>query len=544
MRATWLLPFVLVVIVGSGGVGAGDDGQDFEAGFASITEKDLLAHATNIASPELEGRDSPSEGLTRAGDYIISRLKAAGVAPGAANESYRMTYTLKRHAPVPEDCRLSMQVAGGDETVFVLEEDFVPLPSCPGQGEGKLVFFGFGITDSGERYDDLKGKNCDDQIAMVLESEPRHKKLFEGPELTPAADAYTKVKALEERGARGVLIVRRSPAVPTPLAPQKVLTGKPVGAKKEDAPPTLPPPTLGYRYTWAQWNPAHVARQANDEISAHIPVLEISEHAASLLLGEDVAELAKKMDSSGKPLRKEREDVTVTVRAGLAAQQVPIDNIVGIVRGSDPTLAQEYLVCSAHYDHIGVDAWGRIGCGADDNGSGSSGLIELAEAMALAKPKRSVIFAWMSAEEDGLDGSAEFCERPPVPVGSIVCDLNVDMIGRCAEDEVLVIGLQANPGLEDYIKEAKKLKATQLKKVITDQGQDLWERSDHYNFHKQGIPALFFTEGSIEADNPDYHVFTDTVDKLSMTKMARISRFMFNVAWLVANAPERPPRPR
>lgn len=502
--------------------------QNFEAGFASILEKDLLVHVTELASPQLEGRDSPSEGLYRAGEYIIGRLKAAGLEPGASEQSYRMGYTVTHPTPVPEQCLLVMEPDAGDVVTFELEKDFVPFPSCPGEGEGRLTFFGFGITETGERYDDLKGKNCNGEVVMILESEPRHKKLFEGPEITSAADAYTKVKALEERGARGVLIVRRPPA-----EQPKGLDGKVVA-----------PTELGFRHTWATWNHDLVRQQANQSINAKIPVLEISQEAASKLLGEDVGELAAKIESSGKPIRKERKDVRVTLQAGTTEKPVPIDNIVGLLRGADPSLAGEYMVMGAHYDHIGVDARGRVGCGADDNGSGSSGLIELAEAMARARPRRSILFTWFSSEEDNLDGSAAFCDRPPVPMGSIMTMLNVDMIGRLVDDEVYVIGAHVNPAFEDVLKEAKKLKPTQIKKVFTDKGLDLFHRSDHFNFHKKGVPAMFFTEGAIDAENPDYHVYTDTVEKLSLQKMARITRFMFNTAWLIANEPKRPPAPQ
>ena len=502
-------------------------GPDFEAGFASILEKDLLVHVTELASPQLEGRDSPSEGLFRAGEYIIARLKTAGLEGGMGEQTFRMGYTMTRHAPVPEECLLAMQPKEGEEMTFVLEEDFVPLPSCPGEGEGPLSFFGFGITESEEkRYDDLKGRNCRGEIVMVLESEPRSKKLFEGPEVTKAGSVYAKVKALEERGAKGVLVVRRLP----PEQP-KGLNGELVG-----------PVPLGFRYSWAQW--VGVGQQPDVNVTARIPALEITASVASKLLGEDVAELAARIESTGKPIRRERKDVVVTLKAGLSERAVPIDNIVGLVRGSDPSMASEYLVMGAHYDHIGVDSWGRIGCGADDNGSGSSGLIELAEAMVLARPRRSILFTWFSAEEKGLDGSKAFCEHPPVPMSSIVTMLNVDMIGRLAEDEVYVVGAHVNRAFEDVLKEAKKLKPTQIKKVFTDKGLDLWARSDHYNFHEKGVPSMFFTEGAIDAENPDYHRWSDTVDKLSTTKMARITRFMFNTAWLIANEPKRPPAPQ
>jgi hypothetical protein len=402
----------------------------------------------------------------------------------------------------------------------------VPFPSCPGECEGKLTFFGFGITEAKERYDDLKGKNCDGEIVMILESEPRHKRLFEGEVVTKAADAYVKIKALEDRGAKGVMLVRRPPAEAA-----KGLDGEPVA---------LAP--LGFRHTWAHWN--YPGLQANTEVVTKIPVIEISQATASKILGEDVGELAARIDESGKPVKKSRDDVRVSIRAGIAEQPVPIDNIVAVVKGTDPVLANEYLVLGAHYDHIGVDAWGRVGCGADDNGSGCAALIEIAQAFALAPAKRSVMLVWFSAEEDGLLGSEEFCDRPPVPTSAMVAMLNVDMIGRCAEDEVYVVGTHYNPSLEDVLKEAKKLKATQLKKIHTDKALDLWERSDQAAFHRKKVPALFFTEGAIDAENPDYHVFTDTVDKLSLEKMGRITRFMFNVAWLIANDPERPPAPR
>jgi hypothetical protein len=526
MRVT---PWILLALLQSKG---SEDEKPLDEGFASITEKDLLKHVTELAAPQLEGRDTPSEGLTRAGEYVISRLKAAGIAPGASDTSYRMEYSwsdimgVMLSVPVPEQCLLSMMPKGGDEVVFTLEDDFVPLPSCPGEGEGPLTFFGFGITESDEkRYDDLKGKNCKGEIVMILESEPRSKKLFDGPAITKAGDVYAKVKSLEERGARGILVVRRSPEE------------QPKGA---DGKPLAPTP-IGFRYTWALWNKE--SQQPTREINAGIPVLEINEATATKLLGEDVNELAAKIESGGKPVRRDRKEVVVSLRAGLEKRAVMADNIVGLLRGSDPQLAEEYVVLGAHLDHIGVDGWGRIACGADDNGSGSAGLIELAEALALAKPRRSVLFVWFSGEEDDLLGSKAFCRHPPVPKESIVAMLNMDMIGRLEEAEVWVLGTAPNPAFDDVLKEAKKLRPTQIKKVETGKGQEDWERSDQFSFHQIGIPVLFFFEGAIDADNPDYHTYRDTVERLSISKMSRITRLVFNTAWLIANDPKRPPPP-
>lgn len=525
MRAPVLLLSLPLLFLAQEGAAPGGHA----VGFDSIQEKDLLAHVTELAAPELEGRDSPSDGLYRAGEYLIERLKALGFQPGVNAASFRQNYTLQHLAPVADGCLLAAKPDDGDELVFELEKEFVPLPHAPGEGEGTLAFYGYGITESGERYDDLKGRNMKGEVVMILEGEPRSKKLFEGPPVTKAADVYAKLKALEERGARAVLVVRRPPELPKDQ-PRKGFEGRPIG-----------PTEIGFRHTWASW----VNReQGTFEATLGIPALEIDLATASKLLGEDVGELAGRIDSTGKPVRRERKDLRVTVRSAMNKRAVPIDNIVGLLPGSDSRLRGEFLVLGAHYDHIGVDSRGRIGCGADDNGSGSSGLLELAEAFALARPKRSIVCVWFSAEEDGLLGSEEFCARPPLDLAQVVTMLNVDMIGRCAEDEAYVIGTHFNPALEDVLKEAKKLKPTQLKKVFTDKGLDLWERSDQYHFHKQGIPALFFTEGAIDAENPDYHTYDDTVEKLSLTKMARITRLMFNLAWLVSEAPERPPKPR
>ncbi len=520
-------PFLVLALLLPLGAGAG---EELAAGFESITEKDVLVHVTELAAPQLEGRDSPSEGLTRAGDYIISRLKAAGVEPGGPDQGFRMPYTRHFAAPVPARCALMLELEGGETVSFALEEDFVPLPGCPGEGHGPLSFHGFGITGSEERrYDDLKGRNCKGEVVMVLESEPRHKKLFEGPEITAAGDVYAKIRTLEERGAAGVLVVRRPPA-----EEPKGADGKP-----------LAPAALGYRYTWADWNTgAPDVKEAAHGTTVEIPVLEVSAAAATRILGEDVLELAANIEKTGKPLRREPKERKVTLSAEFAPQDVPLDNIVGLVRGTDPAVAGEYVVLGAHYDHIGVDGWGRIGCGADDNASGSAGLLELAEGFALSRPRRSLLFAWFSAEEDGLIGSRSFCDNPPVPREALIAMLNMDMIGRCEEGEVVVVGTHLNPGFEDVLKEAKKLRATQIKKVVTNKGIDLWGRSDQAPFHDLGIPALFFTEGEIDADNPDYHTYRDTIDRLSIPKVTRTTRLVYNTAWLIANAPERPPRPR
>jgi len=215
-------------------------------------------------------------------------------------------------------------------------------------------------------------------------------------------------------------------------------------------------------------------------------------------------------------------------------------NVVGILEGSDPVLRDEYVVVSAHMDHVGIRpsvSGDSIWNGADDDGSGTVGVIELAEAFAVARPKRSIILLTVSGEEKGLWGSDFFAGHPPVPIDHIVADLNLDMIGRNWKDTIVVIG-----------KEHSDLGAT-LARVNDDHPEldmhaidDLWPqenfyfRSDHFNFARRGVPALFFFNGT----HADYHEPSDSPEKIDFEKEARIIQLVYYLGVEVGNLPERP----
>jgi hypothetical protein len=221
-----------------------------------------------------------------------------------------------------------------------------------------------------------------------------------------------------------------------------------------------------------------------------------------------------------------------------------VPNVVAMVPGTDPVLRDEYLVYSAHFDHVGSRCRGsteadRICNGADDNGSGTTGLLELAEAFAHrdAKPRRSVLFVGVSGEERGLWGSEYFARNPTVPIDRIVANINMDHLGRNWRDSIVVIGREhsdlgqtvdqvaaANPGLGVG--------------VLPDQwpNERIYFRSDHYNFAREGVPILFFTNGF----HPDYHAVTDSPDKIDAEKGARVVRLIFHTGLAIANRTERP----
>jgi Zn-dependent M28 family amino/carboxypeptidase len=216
-------------------------------------------------------------------------------------------------------------------------------------------------------------------------------------------------------------------------------------------------------------------------------------------------------------------------------------NTVGILEGSDSRLKNEYVVFSAHMDHIGITRGQRdsINNGADDDASGTVGVIELAEAFSQpgARPKRSLIFVTVSGEEKGLWGSEYFASNPPVPMKQMVAGINMDMIGRNWPDTIVAIGKEHS----DLGATLNRVNAAhpELRMTAID---DRWPeerfyfRSDHYNFARKGVPILFFFNGVHE----DYHEVTDSPEKINSEKQARILKLLFYLGQEVANAPKRP----
>jgi len=251
------------------------------------------------------------------------------------------------------------------------------------------------------------------------------------------------------------------------------------------------------------------------------------------------------VDASGKEPRRIDTGKTVSVAsASFRDREASIDNVVGVLRGSDPKLADEYVVIGAHYDHLGVDTRGRVAPGADDNGSGTVALLEIAQALGVARPRRSILSCSFAGEEDGELGSRALCADPPVPKDAMVAMLNMDQIGRGPTDLVAVLGLMENPSLDSLLDRALKLQPTKIKTVLRRKGQELYERSDHFSFHLIGVPALFFFENLPLDENKDYHTWRDTVDLVDIDKCAREARLVFNCAWLLATEDGRPPSPK
>lgn len=226
--------------------------------------------------------------------------------------------------------------------------------------------------------------------------------------------------------------------------------------------------------------------------------------------------------------------------AVVSTQTAP--NTIGILEGSDPELREEYVIFTAHMDHIGVssEATGdSINNGADDDGSGTVTIIELAQAFAAleTRPRRSLVFMTVSGEERGLLGSEWYSENPVVPLEQTIANLNIDMIGRNWQDTIVAIGKEEStlgPLVESIAAAHPELNMNVIDDLWPE--ESFYTRSDHYNFARKGVPILFFFNGTHE----DYHQVSDEVDKIGYDKMARIGRLIFYLGLEVANANERP----
>jgi Zn-dependent M28 family amino/carboxypeptidase len=241
-----------------------------------------------------------------------------------------------------------------------------------------------------------------------------------------------------------------------------------------------------------------------------------------------------------------------TMQASLAVEQQPVDayNVVGVVRGSDPALRNTYVAMGAHLDHIGIQPavnGDSIANGADDDGSGSMGVLHVAESWArtAVKPKRSALFVWHTGEEKGLFGSEWFTEHPPVPIDSVVAQLNADMIGRNHPDSLYIVGPMAAPQQQSVVVGAivDSVNATLAQPFAFNREWDspthperIYFRSDHFSYAEKGVPIVFFTTGL----HDDYHKVSDEADKIEYDKLARVSTLMLRVGEAIANSARRP----
>lgn len=485
----------------------------------TINTEDLHRHLTILAADDMEGRETGTEGQYKAARYLEEIIKGYGL-PGVGPEktySQAISFISERWETI------EMEINGTAKRHLW---DYYAYPSKNADRAevraDEVVFLGYGIQS--DNYSDYDGQRLGGKTILIFDGEPKNSDgvyyttgTTEPSEWT--SDITLKLKAAKENGVETVIIL-------DPNFQRNLSSARKIALDSRMH--------MGF------------SEKPEDHYSNSIYV---STETASEILGSAYSKVVKarrRIEKKGKP-RSVNIPADIRLLQQKRVKELLGENMLAYVEGTD--LKDELVIVTAHYDHVGRRG-NSIFNGADDNGSGTSTVLEVAQAFALAKeagegPRRSVLFMLVSGEEKGLLGSQFYVENPLFPLENTVANINVDMVGRVdAKHEgnpnyIYVIGSDRLSTELHEINENANSQYTQLELDYTYNAEDdpnrYYYRSDHYNFAERGIPAVFFFNGTHE----DYHQATDTVDKINFEKMQRIGRLVFHTAWELSNRDER-----
>lgn len=481
----------------------------------SITAEDLESHLSILASDKFEGRETGEPGNEMAANYIAEYFKNIGLPATGTENTYFQNVSFNKSQWTKSEVNINgkeykhlwdymMFVEGNEEMPQFNPED--------------VVFLGYGIDD--EKYSDYKGNNLKGKVIMINKGEPLNKDSISyitgTKEMSDwTKNIYSKLALAQDKGVKMVLIIENK------------LTQFLDQNRRFLLSPSL---RLG---------------DGSIKDKKYVNHAYISPGMAKDLIGKK----ARKVKRWRKKNMKKGKACDIKLKSEVAMDfQKDIEvirgfNVMGYIEGTD--LKDEVVVVSAHYDHLGKRG-NDVFNGADDNGSGTSTVLELAEALQIAKsegkgPRRSVLCLLVTGEEKGLLGSQYYSEHPIYPLDKTVVDVNVDMVGRTDEryednpNYIYVIGSdRLSTELHD-INEKINQDYSQIimdyKYNSEDDPNRYYFRSDHYNFARKGIPSIFFFSGV----HKDYHRPSDTVDKIMFPKMEKIGRHIFHLTWELAN---------
>jgi hypothetical protein len=473
-----------------------------------VTSQELIAHVKYLASDELEGRRAGSKGAEKASAYLANEFKSYGLKPAGDNGTFLQRFEFVGEVKLGNNT-LSSSVLNQMKD-YRLDLNFRPFGfSASSTVEGSLVFAGYGVSAPMMNYDDYAGIDVKDKIVLVLRYTPKSDSL-RGDFGQYAGLRYKALKA-KELGAKALFVV----------------TG-PADSDKDELMKLSYDPAAG---------------------GAGIVAVNITQQLANDLLQAGATNLQTLQDGihrTGKP--KSMAIPSTTVRMSITVDEVKRTayNVVGFLEGNDPALKNEVIVLGAHYDHLGYGGEGSgslkpdtvaIHNGADDNASGTSGLLELAQAFSARKHnlKRSLLFISFSGEELGLLGSAYYVKNPTIPLERIVTMLNMDMIGRLNNRRLIVYGIGTSPGFESIVKRHNAVSGGDSIFVL-NLVKDGFGPSDHSSFYGKQIPVFhFFTDV-----HADYHRPTDDWEKINAEGMATVVRYVEGIAMELDSIVTRP----
>jgi aminopeptidase YwaD len=467
-------------------------------GYRKVTVEELENHIKFLSSDSLKGRLAGSEGDSLAAFYIRDALRSYGYKDLAGDGIQRFRVTSKLVAG-PEN---SLSV---NETNFTPGKDFMPFAFSSNSGliaEAVFAGYGFNINDDSLKWNDYKGVDVKDKWVLILRADPETDK-SKSP-FIPYSDDRDKVMAAKDMGAAGVMLVSGS--------------------------------NYDSQDTFESLN--------SNDFSTDIPVFRVKRDAADLILsktGKKISDLEKRLNETRKPFSFATKAV-VSGKTEVIKEMNTARNVAMILPGEDENLNNEYVIIGAHFDHLGMGGPGSgtrtpdtvaVHHGADDNASGVSLMLELAEKIAHSSGshKRSIICLSFSGEEEGLLGSKYFADHSGIDLTKVNAMVNLDMVGRLQESNVLqIFGVGTAEGLKELVSSVDDTNIIRL--TLSDEG---FGPSDHSSFYGKNIPVLFYTTGA----HLDYHTPSDTYDKINYEGMITISDPIYKVIERLSCSPEK-----
>lgn len=467
-----------------------------------IASAELFNHIRYLSSDELAGRLAGTAGAEKAAAYIAREFEKHGLASAAGSKASLQPFSFVSGIELGRDNRLAITAASSGN--LELHKDFMPTAfSLTGDFQGGAVFAGHGISAPALKYDDYQNIAAKDRFVFVLRF---------GPEGNNPHGQFHRQHALRykaltarEKGARGIVFIDD----------QEQFSKSTLSRLRYDA----------------------------DFADSGIAALAISLPKARELFnraGLDLNALQKEIAAKKKPVTCELPQLQLSFHCELRKVNQTTANVVGFIEGNHAVLKNEAVLIGAHYDHIGLGDLGslaegrgkEIHNGADDNASGTAGLMELARVFASRRAtlKRSLVFAAFSAEEEGLLGSKHYISAPSFPLENTVAMINMDMIGRMKDDRVIVGGSGSSPSWKDLL---TRLNQTGLELKFQDDG---YGPSDHSSFYAKDVPVLFFFTGV----HPDYHRPSDDYQKINLPGASKVLELVFQTAQALSQNEDRP----
>ncbi|MDC1141762.1 M20/M25/M40 family metallo-hydrolase [Planctomycetota bacterium] len=504
-----------------------DEANSFQSpNLDSITVKDIKSDVYFLASDAMRGRETRRPEAAIAAEYVASRFKRAGLKPAGEEGGWLQTVKLQ-YRDWSEQPALSVTHNGGKPEKILYESGFVSTGGASGELDlkgAKLAFAGYAITDATKKYDDLAGVDLKGKIAVILRYEPTPwRKQGQRNPFSRNSHLRTKARLLKAAGAAAIMMVTG----PESVANQDSNRNLPSPKAAEESPPL-----------------ALALPEAQARASGSLPFFQVTLEAADALLGGkgETLRLQQAFDGGDFTARPDFKNSRVDLTAKSELSFDECHNVAGMIEGK----TDEWVIFGAHHDHLGFGYFGardaskggmgKIHNGADDNASGVSTVLEIAEAYAESgiKPNRNFLFLTFTGEEKGLLGSSWYVKHPLVPHDKVAAMINIDMIGRLKDHKVALTGTSCSKVLDSICKKAAPL-FPGLDVQFSERPP--MAASDHWPFYKEaGIP-VFFPFGGM---NDFMHTAEDDAETINYEDLHKAIRLLSEIGWRISENAQKP----